>query len=96
MNTLSNKSLSLACYLMSIPSDAREECGTAVAKFIEHERFCCPFFHLGLPWPRSTGGEGVKDILQTTLFESLIDKVALKQLIQTSATAIIMKQYPTH
>jgi len=36
-----------------------------------------------------TGGEGVKEILQTTLFESIVDKVVRKQLIQTGATAII-------
>jgi hypothetical protein len=43
-----------------------------------------------------TGGEGVKEILQTTLFERIVDKVVLKQLIQTGATAIIMKYYPNH
>jgi hypothetical protein len=36
-----------------------------------------------------TGGEGVKEILQTTLLERIVDKVALKQLNQTGATAII-------
>ena len=63
----------------------------AIAKFIENERLCCPFFNFGLElepnsgplWLRLTGGEGVKEILQTTLFESIEDKEALKQLIQT-------------
>jgi hypothetical protein len=63
----------------------------AIAKFIENERLCCPFFNFGLEiepndgplWLRLTGGEGVKEILQTTLFESIEDKSALKQLIQT-------------
>lgn len=63
----------------------------AIAKFIENERLCCPFFRFGLDlepnnghlWLRLTGGEGVKEILQTTLFESIEDKTSLKQLIQT-------------
>lgn len=67
----------------------------AIAKFIENERLCCPFFHFGLEiepsagpiWLRLTGGEGVKEILQTTLFETIEDKNALKQLIQTGGDA---------
>jgi hypothetical protein len=63
----------------------------AIAKFIENERLCCPFFNFGLEiepnsgplWLCLTGGEGVKEILQTTLFEDIQDKNALKQLIQT-------------
>ena len=63
----------------------------AIAKFIENERLCCPFFNFGLEiepnsgplWLRLTGGEGVKEILQTTLFDSIEDKTALKQLIRT-------------
>ena len=63
----------------------------AIAKFIENERLCCPFFNFGLEtepnsgplWLRLTGGEGVKEILQTTLFDSIEDKDALKKLIQT-------------
>lgn len=63
----------------------------AIARFIENERLCCPFFNFGLEiepnsgplWLRLTGGEGVKDILQTTLFDSIEDKTALKKLIQT-------------
>ena len=104
MNALPNESSSLACHLMAILSEAREEHGTTAAKFIENERLCCPFFHFGLKvepnggllWLRLAGGEGVKEILQTTLFESIIGKVVLKQLIQTGATAIIMNYYPNH
>ena len=67
----------------------------AIARFIENERLCCPFFNFGLEvepnsgplWLRLTGGEGVKEILQTTLFESIEDKTALKQLIQTGGDA---------
>jgi len=63
----------------------------SIAKFIENERLCCPFFNFGLEiepnngpiWLKLTGGEGVKEILQTTLFESIEDKAKLKQLIQT-------------
>ena len=47
MNTLSNESSSLACHLMAILSEAREEHGMTAAKFIENERLCCPFFHFG-------------------------------------------------
>ena len=67
----------------------------AIAKFIENERLCCPFFNFGLEiepnsgplWLRLTGGEGVKEILQTTLFDSIEDKTKLKQLIQTGGDA---------
>ena len=67
----------------------------AIAKFIENERLCCPFFSFGLElepnsgplWLRLTGGEGVKEILQTTLFDSIEDKAALKQLIRTGGDA---------
>lgn len=67
----------------------------AIARFIENERLCCPFFNFGLEvepnsgplWLRLTGGEGAKEILQTTLFESIEDKTALKQLIQTGGDA---------
>lgn len=67
----------------------------AIAMFIENERLCCPFFNFGLEiepnsgplWLRLTGGEGVKEILQTTLFDNIEDKNALKQLIQTGGDA---------
>src|SRR5215210_2430685 len=63
----------------------------AIANFIENERLCCPFFHFELDvepnngplWLRLTGGEGVKEILQMTLFEGIEDQDALKQLIHT-------------
>jgi hypothetical protein len=67
----------------------------SIAKFIENERLCCPFFNFTLEiepnggpiWLKLTGGEGVKEILQTTLFESIEDKEKLKQLIQTGSNA---------
>lgn len=67
----------------------------SIAKFIENERLCCPFFNFGLElepnngpiWLKLTGAEGVKEILQTTLFENIEDKEKLKQLIQTGGDA---------
>ena len=67
----------------------------SIAKFIENEKLCCPFFNFGLDiepnngpiWLKLTGGEGVKELLQTTLFDSIEDKAALKQLIQTGGDA---------
>jgi hypothetical protein len=67
----------------------------SIAGFIENERLCCPFFnftlelepHNGPLWLRLTGGEGVKEILQITLFESIVDKQKLKGLIQTGGDA---------
>ena len=67
----------------------------AIAKFIENERLCCPFFNFGLEvepnrgplWLRLTGSEGVKEILQTTLFDSFEDKALLKKLIPTGDDA---------
>lgn len=63
----------------------------AIAKFIENERLCCPFFNFGVEvepyggplWLRLTGGEGVKEMLQFTLLDSIEDKTVLKQLIRT-------------
>lgn len=62
-----------------------------IANFIEHDRLCCPFFNFGVEvesnsgplWLRLTGGEGVKELVQTILFESIEDKEALKQVINT-------------
>lgn len=67
----------------------------ALAKFIENERLCCPFFNFTLElepnngplWLRLTGAEGVKEILQITLFENIEDKEKLKGLIQTGGDA---------
>jgi len=67
----------------------------SIAKFSENEKLCCPFFNFGLDiepnngpiWLKLTGGEGVKELLQTTLFDSIEDKAALKQLIQTGGDA---------
>jgi hypothetical protein len=67
----------------------------SIAKFIENERLCCPFFNFTLElepnngplWLRLTGAEGVKELLQTTLFENIEDKEKLKGLIQTGGDA---------
>lgn len=71
----------------------------SIAKFIENERLCCPFFNFGLEiepnsepiWLKLTGGEGVKEILQTILFESIEDKNKFKQLIKTGEDAHLTK-----
>lgn len=63
----------------------------AIAKFIENERLCCPFFNFGLNiepnngpiWLRLTGGDGVKELLHATLLENNETKDNLKKLIQT-------------
>jgi hypothetical protein len=62
-----------------------------IANFIESERLCCPFFNFNLEvepnqgplWLRLTGGEGVKDLLQVTLFDGIGDRNALKDAIHT-------------
>lgn len=62
-----------------------------IAKFIENDSLCCPFFdfsvevepHRGPLWLRLTGGEGVKELLQVTLFAGGEEKIALKQQIYT-------------
>jgi hypothetical protein len=67
----------------------------AVAKYIENERLCCPFFNFGLDlepnggalWLRLTGGEGVKELLKATLLENDETKADLKKLINTSGDA---------
>jgi hypothetical protein len=67
----------------------------SIARFIENERLCCPFFNFGLElepnngplWLRLTGAEGVKEMLQITLFENIEDKQKLKGLIQTGGDA---------
>jgi hypothetical protein len=67
----------------------------SIAGFIENERLCCPFFNFMLElepnngplWLRLTGAEGVKEMLQITLFESIEDKQKLKGLIQTGGDA---------
>jgi len=66
-----------------------------VAKYIENERLCCPFFDFGLDvesnggalWLRLTGGEGVKELLYATLLEDNEGNDNLKKLIQTGGDA---------
>ena len=61
----------------------------ALANFVEHERQCCPFYHFALEaernngrfWLRMTGGEGVKEFMQTVWTD--LEGAASKQLMQT-------------
>ncbi|HSK87424.1 MAG TPA: hypothetical protein VK880_03665 [Anaerolineales bacterium] len=63
----------------------------SIAKFIENERLCCPFFRFELEiepnsgpiWLRLTGAEGVKDILRSVLLESRGDMAEFKKAIHT-------------
>jgi len=63
----------------------------AVAKYIENERLCCPFFDFGMDiesnsgslWLRLTGGDGVKELLYASLVDDNEGKDNLKKLIQT-------------
>jgi len=67
----------------------------AIAKYIENERLCCPFFNFeleikpngGALWLRLTGGEGVKELLKAGLLENDKDQDDLKKLIQTGGEA---------
>ncbi len=67
----------------------------AIAKYIENERLCCPFFSFelevkpngGALWLRLTGGEGVKELLRSGLLESYKAKDDLKKWIQTDGDA---------
>jgi hypothetical protein len=75
-------------YALRLPNE--DEMLMSLARFIENERRCCPFFsfvlevepNAGPLWLRLTGGPGVKELLRATLSERL-DEAALKQLIQT-------------
>lgn len=61
----------------------------ALANFVEHERQCCPFYRFTLKvepnggpfWLQMTGGEGVKEFMQT-VWKDLQGAVS-KQLIQS-------------
>jgi len=67
----------------------------AIAKYIENERLCCPFFNFelelkpngGALWLRLTGAEGVKDLLKATLLENDRNKDDSKKTIQTGGDA---------
>ena len=62
-----------------------------LANFVEHERQCCPFYNFTLEvqanggpfWLHLTGGEGVKEFIQT-VFQDLHTAVA-DELIQTGS-----------
>ena len=63
----------------------------SIAKYIENERLCCPFFDFelkvtanqGAIWLHLTGEEGVKELLKIGLLENLENRDDLKRLIQT-------------
>lgn len=67
----------------------------AIAKYIENERLCCPFFNFeleikpngGVLWLRLTGGEGVKELLRSGLLEDSQTRDDFKKLIQTGGDA---------
>ena len=67
----------------------------AIAKYIENERLCCPFFNFpldiqanqGALWLGLTGGEGAKELLKIGLLENLENRDDLKKLIQTGGDA---------
>ena len=67
----------------------------AIAKYIENERLCCPFFNFSLDiqanqgtlWLGLTGGEGAKELLKIGLLENLKNRDDLKTLIQTGGDA---------
>ncbi len=60
-------------YALRLPNDSGMVLG--VARFIDHERECCPFFHFTLEieaeggplWVHLAGREGVKDFLRAEL-----------------------------
>jgi len=90
-------------YALRLPNDAGM--WLAVAQFIENERHCCPFFHFTLAvephngpiWLRITGGEGVKELLETML-GTQADGVKLAASIQTgdneALTQIVAEAIP--
>lgn len=64
-----------------------------IAKFVENERLCCPFFHFRLEiepnrgpiWLRLTGAEGVKEMLRGVLLDTHADPEELRKAIHTGA-----------
>ena len=67
----------------------------SIARFIENERRCCPFFRFSVDvepsggpiWLRLTGGEGVKELLRSGLLEDDNEGNVLKKLIKTGGDA---------
>lgn len=67
----------------------------AIAKYIDNERLCCPFFSFSLDiqanqgalWLQLTGQEGAKELLKIGLLENLENRDDLKKLIQTGGDA---------
>lgn len=79
-------------YALRLPNEA--DMFLQMARFVENERLCCPFFNFGLEveahggplWLRLTGEGDVKALLLTTLSEHL-SPALLKQAIQTGGDA---------
>lgn len=69
-------------YALRLPADT--ETFLQAARYIGHERECCPFFHFTLDlappggplWLNLTGPEGVKQFLQAELGQYLNDGMA--------------------
>lgn len=66
-------------YALRLPGDTATF--LRAARFVAHERECCPFFHFELAlepergpfWLRLTGREGVKQFLQAELGQHLFE-----------------------
>lgn len=79
-------------YALQIPNQG--DMWMALARFVESERKCCPFFNFvieaepnaGPLHLRLTGGEGVKELLQASLSEQLGSEIR-QQLIHTGGDA---------
>lgn len=79
-------------YALRLPNEG--DMFMAMARFVENERLCCPFFNFGLDieanggclWLRLTGEGEIKALLQTTLSEH-IDSATLKQNFRTGGDA---------
>lgn len=75
-------------YALQLPNEG--DMWMALARFVESERKCCPFFHFVIEAEPNagpfhlqlTGGEGVKELLQASLSDQLGPEIR-KQLIQT-------------
>ncbi len=79
-------------YALRLPNEG--DTFMQMARFVENERLCCPFFNFGLEveadggplWLRLTGEGEIKALLLTTLSEH-IDPATLKQAIRTGGDA---------
>jgi hypothetical protein len=79
-------------YALRLPNES--DMFMAMARFVENERLCCPFFNFGLDveahggplWLQLTGEGEIKALLLTTLSEH-IDPATLKENIRTGGDA---------